>query len=95
MCILLKSKDKQEMCNLRVLTLSKINCMSVIAIGNQELIEKNLFGLFCSMKCPGELILRTYDFAHNFSNPKVSVISGFHSPMEEEALRFLLKGNSH
>ncbi len=47
--------------------------------------------LFCSVKCPGKLILNTYDLAKRFRDEGVSVISGFHSPMEQECLRILLR----
>lgn len=48
--------------------------------------------LFCSVKCPGELILKTYDLARALRDRGVAVISGFHSPMEQECLNILLKG---
>jgi len=47
--------------------------------------------LFCSVKCPGKLILETYDLAKRFRNEGVLVISPFHSPMEQECLRILLR----
>ena len=42
-------------------------------------------------KCPGKLILDTYDLAKRFRDEGVIVISGFHSPMEQECLRILLR----
>jgi predicted Rossmann fold nucleotide-binding protein DprA/Smf involved in DNA uptake len=48
--------------------------------------------LFCSVKCPGNLILQTYDLTQNLRQTGVSVISGFHSPMERECLSILLRG---
>ena len=47
--------------------------------------------LFCSVKCPGKLILDTYDLAKRFREEGITVISGFHSPMEQECLRILLR----
>lgn len=49
-------------------------------------------GLFCSVRCPGNLILRTYDLARVLRDEGRLVISGFHSPMEKECLDLLLKG---
>jgi len=62
------------------------------AIGNLTILEKRLLGLFCSTRCPGEIILRTYDLARTLRDAGVPVISGFHSPMEKECLSLLLRG---
>jgi predicted Rossmann fold nucleotide-binding protein DprA/Smf involved in DNA uptake len=53
--------------------------------------EKKL-ALFCSVKCPGSLILKTYDLAQRLKEEGITVISGFHSPIEKECLRILLRG---
>ncbi len=47
--------------------------------------------LFCSVRCPGKLILDTYDAVQRLRNAGVTVISGFHSPMEKECLTVLLR----
>ncbi len=60
--------------------------------GNIDLLQRPLFALFCSVKCPGDLILKTYDFARNLCAGGVPTIGGFHSPMEEECLTLLLRG---
>ena len=49
-------------------------------------------GLFCSIRCPGNVILRTYDLARALREAGVPVIGGFHSPMEKECLDLLLRG---
>lgn len=49
-------------------------------------------GLASSVRCPGEVILRTYDLAIALRDAQVPVIGGFHAPMEQEALRLLLRG---
>jgi predicted Rossmann fold nucleotide-binding protein DprA/Smf involved in DNA uptake len=48
--------------------------------------------LFCSKKCPGALIIRSHDLAHVLTDAKITVVGGFHSPVEEECLNVLLKG---
>lgn len=48
--------------------------------------------LFCSVKCPGDLILKTYDLARSLRDNGITVIGGFHSPMEKECLTLLLRG---
>ena len=64
----------------------------LVARGNLELIEGPLLALFCSIKCPGRLILQTYDLARVLREAGVTVVSGFHSPMERECLALLLRG---
>ena len=48
--------------------------------------------MFCSVKCPGDLILKTYDLARGLRDDGTTVIGGFHSPMEKECLTILLRG---
>ena len=61
-------------------------------LGKQELLTCRPLGIFCSVQCPGDLILKTYDLACALRDAGVPVISGFHSPMEKECLRLLLRG---
>jgi predicted Rossmann fold nucleotide-binding protein DprA/Smf involved in DNA uptake len=62
------------------------------ALGNLEILKKPLLGFFCSVKCPGDLILRTYDLARSLRDASISVIGGFHSPIEKDCLDLLIKG---
>ena len=64
----------------------------IYALGDLGILRKAALGLFCSVKCPGNLILRTYDLARELRDAGVTVISGFHSPMEKECLALLLRG---
>ena len=59
--------------------------------GDAAILERPMVALLCSVKCPGKLILDTYDLAKRFREQGVTVISGFHSPMEQECLRILLR----
>ena len=61
-------------------------------LGNLDILHTKKLGLFCSVKCPGRLILRTYDLAQHLREAGVTVVSGFHSPIEKECLRLLLRG---
>jgi predicted Rossmann fold nucleotide-binding protein DprA/Smf involved in DNA uptake len=67
-------------------------CPRIWAIGDLRILDKPLLGFFCSARCPGEVILRTYDAARALQKAKVPVIGGFHSPMEKECLDLLLRG---
>ncbi len=62
------------------------------ALGDLKILEKPLLGFFCSVKCPGELILRSYDLARSLRDTETSVIGSFHSPIEKDCLELLLKG---
>ena len=62
------------------------------AIGNLGILEARLLGFFCSTRCPGNVILRTYDLALALRDAGVPIIGGFHSPMEQECLDILLRG---
>lgn len=59
--------------------------------GDATILNRSMVALFCSVKCPGKLILDTYDLAKCLRDDGVTVISGFHSPMEQECLRILLR----
>ncbi|HDH98421.1 MAG TPA: hypothetical protein ENF70_04755 [Deltaproteobacteria bacterium] len=64
----------------------------VTAIGDMGLLNTKLIGFFCSVKCPGKLIIQVHDLAHELGRAGTTVISGFHSPVEQECLRILLRG---
>ncbi|MBI1748928.1 MAG: DNA-processing protein DprA [Acidobacteria bacterium] len=65
---------------------------SIMALGNIEILQKNKIALFCSVKCPGKLIIQSYDLAKQWGEAGTTVIGGFHSPMERECLNILLRG---
>ena len=66
---------------------------SVASRGNLAILNGHKLAIFCSRKCPGGLILQTYDVARALRDAGVTVISGFHSSMEEECLTLLLRGS--
>jgi len=61
-------------------------------LGNAQIADAKRVALFCSKKCPGTLIIKTHDLAHTLRDAGITVIGGFHSPVEEECLNVLLKG---
>lgn len=65
---------------------------SLEALGNVDLLKRPLLAFFCSIKCPGNPILRVYDYAREMRNAGIAVIGGFHSPMERECRDLLLRG---
>jgi predicted Rossmann fold nucleotide-binding protein DprA/Smf involved in DNA uptake len=74
-------------------------CLSIRApdriscLGNPDLLQRKLLGIFCSVRCPGKLILQTYDLMQELRQAGVPVIGGFHSPMEQECLTIILRGS--
>ncbi|HLA28645.1 MAG TPA: DNA-processing protein DprA [Syntrophales bacterium] len=65
---------------------------SIFAHGNLHILQESMLALFCSVKCPGNLIIQTYDLVRHLRDTGATVISGFHSPMEKECLALLLRG---
>ena len=64
---------------------------AIAALGDLHILQRKSLALFCSVKCPGNLIVQTYDLAQKLRAAGVTVIGGFHSPMERECLRILLR----
>lgn len=62
-------------------------------LGNLDLLALPKTALFCSVRCPGHVILTAYDQAAKWRDAGRCVISGFHSPVEKECLRILLRGS--
>jgi len=65
---------------------------SLFALGNLNILKQKTLALFCSIRCPGNIILQVFDFIKSLQQTKVPLISGFHSPMERECLEMLLRG---
>jgi hypothetical protein len=66
---------------------------SISVLGDLTILRRCTLAWFCSVKCPGDLILKTYDLARALREAQIPVIGGFHSPMEKECLKLLLRGN--
>ncbi len=60
--------------------------------GQNTTLNGDLWALFCSSKCPGEIILKAHDLAQRFKEIGIPTIGGYHSPVEQECLRVLLRG---
>jgi predicted Rossmann fold nucleotide-binding protein DprA/Smf involved in DNA uptake len=62
------------------------------ALGKAALLGGRKLALVCSKKCPGDVILKTYDFTRLVRGSGVAIVSGFHSPIENDCLPILLRG---
>jgi len=65
---------------------------SLNAIGNMGLLSQNSIALFCSVQCPNDLILKTYDLVQALRDRGITIISGFHTPIEQDCLKILRRG---
>ncbi|NLX25525.1 MAG: DNA-binding protein [Lentisphaerae bacterium] len=73
----------------------QINGQPIAAIGNTDLLKRTKTGLLCSRKCPADKIMEAYEHFKEWAiDPQAIIISGFHSPVEKECLRLLLKGQT-
>jgi predicted Rossmann fold nucleotide-binding protein DprA/Smf involved in DNA uptake len=65
---------------------------TLFVFGDLKKINIPWLSLFCSSKCPGNLILKSYDLSIALQKAGIPVASGFHSPVEEDMLRIALRG---
>lgn len=74
---------------------AEAGCPPAIALkGDPTILNGKLLGFFCSVRCPGDVILKTYDLARSLRHAEVTLIGGFQSPMEKEFLDLVLRGPS-
>lgn len=59
--------------------------------GNAALLTGQPVAFFCSQSCPGDVILKAQDWANARGAEDAPVISGFHTPVERDVLRILLR----
>jgi len=64
----------------------------VFALGDPGILKDKKLAFFCSVKCPGEPIVKAYDFVRTLRDIGVIVIGGFQSPIEKDCLDLLLRG---
>lgn len=69
--------------------------MKIQTIGNKKILENTKLALFCSRKCPPDLIVKSLDLAVQLRQQQITVISGFQSLVEKEILDILLKGKQN
>jgi predicted Rossmann fold nucleotide-binding protein DprA/Smf involved in DNA uptake len=64
----------------------------IAVLGNLDILDLPKTAFFCSAKPPGHVILAAHDQAARWRDEGRCVVSGFHSPIERECLRILLRG---
>lgn len=67
--------------------------MSDYYVGNKGLLNKRKIGFLASRKISTSTVLPTLDWAVEISKrTDIAVVSGFHSRLEKDVLKFLLQG---
>lgn len=65
---------------------------TIALLTNREAhLNGDLWALFCSSRCPGQIILKSHELAQQFRASGRPTIGGYHSPIEKECLRVLLR----
>jgi predicted Rossmann fold nucleotide-binding protein DprA/Smf involved in DNA uptake len=62
--------------------------------GATALLARTPSAFFCSRSCPGDIILKAQDWANARGPESAPVIGGFHTPIERDVLRILLRGGA-
>ncbi len=58
------------------------------------MLTSSPIAFFCSQSCPGDVILRAQDWANARDSQSAPVIGGFHTPVERDVLRILLRSSA-
>ena len=61
------------------------------AVGNPALLNEPLLGLLASRECPDHALLETLDRVPEWVKADRVILSGFHSPLEQQVLRSALR----
>lgn len=61
-------------------------------LGNPAILDLPLTAFLCSRTVPAEAVLRCYDWAIAQREAGICVISGFHSALEKDVFKYLIKG---
>jgi predicted Rossmann fold nucleotide-binding protein DprA/Smf involved in DNA uptake len=64
---------------------------ALAAVGDLNILQRPRLGLICSIQCPGSIVLKSFDAIRMLRDGGVTMIGGFHSPMERECLDILLR----
>lgn len=60
-------------------------------VGNVALLDEPLLGLISSRECPGHVLLETLALVPEWVKAGRVIVSGFHSPLEQQVLRSTLR----
>ncbi len=72
--------------------LNNLGFDNISSIGDLAILNFKKTAFFCSSKCPGGKIIKTFDYVKEERDKGTVIISGFHSPIEMESLGILIRG---
>lgn len=65
----------------------------MVGAGETALLAEPLLGLIASRECPGHVLLETLERVPEWIKVDRVIVSGFHSPLEQQVLRSVLRRN--
>jgi predicted Rossmann fold nucleotide-binding protein DprA/Smf involved in DNA uptake len=65
--------------------------LQLSCIGNADLLNTPLLGLIASRECPGHIMIETLDRIPEWIKERKTIVSGFHSPLEQQVFHSLLR----
>ncbi|MDR3299050.1 MAG: DNA-processing protein DprA [Candidatus Accumulibacter sp.] len=63
----------------------------LIGVGNANLLAELLLGFIASRACPANVLIETLDLVAQWARAGRVLVSGFHSPLEQQVLTSLLR----
>lgn len=63
----------------------------IVGAGETALLSEPLLGIIASRECPGHVLLETLDRVPEWVKAGRVIVSGFHSPLEQQVLTSLLR----
>lgn len=63
----------------------------IVGAGETALLAEPLLGLIASRECPGQVLIETLDRVPEWVKTGRVIVSGFHSPLEQQVLRSVLR----
>lgn len=63
----------------------------LLGVGSAELLTEPLVGFIASRECPGHILIEALDRVPQWVRAGRVVVSGFHSPLEQQVLASLLR----
>jgi predicted Rossmann fold nucleotide-binding protein DprA/Smf involved in DNA uptake len=63
----------------------------IVGAGDKKLLDEPMLGFIASRECPGHVLLETLDRVQEWVKAGRVIVSGFHSPLEQQVLRSVLR----
>ena len=63
----------------------------LVGVGEPALLTEPLLGVIASRECPGNVLLDTLEQVPQWVQAGRVILSGFHSPLEQQVLRSVLR----